>query len=160
MMLALGDAFAVVLAKRKGFSSDDFKIFHPGGKIGASFTKVGAIMHKDDKIPIVSEQCLMSEALITMTEKSLGCLAVIGNQGELAGMITDGDLRRHLSPQLLSCKANEVMTPNPITISPNILVAEALNIMSEKAISNLLVIEDKSVIGVLALKDCLRIGAK
>jgi arabinose-5-phosphate isomerase len=160
MMLALGDALAIALAHKRGFTKEDFHIFHPGGKLGAAFIKVKDLMRKDKDIPIATESELMSHALIEMSAKNLGCIGVIDKQNNLIGIITDGDLRRHMSKTLLDMCVKDVMTFSPITIRPETLVAEALNIMNDKSITSLFVTEDKKVLGILHLHDCLRTGVK
>lgn len=159
MMLALGDAFAVSLLEAKEFNSEKFSTFHPGGKLGSAFLKVKDLMRSHKDIPLVNINQNMSEVLLEMTSKHLGCAGVIDNEGKLAGIVTDGDLRRHLEEGLLNKTAIEIMTKNPITSDPNMLAAEAIGIMNSKSITSLLVLEDdKSVVGVLHLHDCLRVG--
>ena len=159
MMLALGDALAVALLERKGFSSADFQIYHPGGKLGRQLMKVADLMHKDDSVPLVGPDRPMTEALLVMTQKAFGCVGVVAESGELLGIITDGDLRRHMEGGLLGRKAAEVMTAGPLTIRSGILAAEALRVMNGKKITSLFVLgEDKKPVGILHLHDCLRAG--
>jgi arabinose-5-phosphate isomerase len=158
MMMALGDALAVALVERKGFSRDDFSVFHPGGKLGKAFIRVADLMHTGKEIPLVESDMLMSDALLAVTGKRYGCSGVLDSKGCLAGVITDGDLRRHMNPNLLSMKATEVMTKNPLTIRPQALAAEALAIMNEKRITSLFIVEDEKPIGILHIHDCLRAG--
>ena len=126
LMLALGDALAVALLKRKGFSEKDFKKFHPGGRLGKKLLHVSDIMRPYEDLPLVTPDTLMSEALITMTEKGFGCIGVLDTQKKLIGIITDGDLRRHMNPSLLNQTVREIMTTTPQTISASSLAIEAL----------------------------------
>jgi arabinose-5-phosphate isomerase len=158
VMLALGDAIAVALLERKGFSADDFRLLHPGGKLGRMLLRVRAIMHSDEAVPIAPRRMAMSEALLIMTAKSFGCVGIIDDSGKLQGIVTDGDLRRHMSDNLLSLTAGEVMTPHPRTISPDALASEALGVMNSRSITNLFVVEDGRPIGIVHVHDCLRAG--
>ncbi len=158
--LVLGDVLAVALMERKGFSKTDYKQRHPGGKLGAILQRVSDLMHKGDAMPLVDEDTPMQEALLEMTSKMLGCVGIVDKQGILKGMITDGDLRRCLSPDVLDRKVSELMTRNPKTISPDLLAVEALNIMNNtgKGITQLFVVEDGKPVGIIHIHDCLRIG--
>ncbi|MGE5503738.1 MAG: KpsF/GutQ family sugar-phosphate isomerase [Actinomycetota bacterium] len=159
MMLALGDALAVALLERKGFSAADFREFHPGGQLGRRLLKVAELMHDGDAVPLVPPEASMAEALLVMTAKSLGCVGVLSEQGKLDGIITDGDLRRHMRPDLLAVAAGQVMTRGPKTARPNMLAAEALRIMNTKKITSLFVVDDGGrPVGVLHVHDCLRAG--
>lgn len=128
--LVLGDVLTVALMERKGFSKTDYKQRHPGGKLGAILQKVSDIMHTGDDIPLVTEATTLQDALLVMTSKMLGCVGITDNSGLLKGIITDGDLRRCLNPDVMNKKVSEVMTPNPKTIAPDVLAAEALNVMN------------------------------
>ncbi len=158
MMLALGDALAVSLIDARGFNPEKFGTFHPGGKLGSNFLKVRDLMRTEKDIPLVSEDKKMPDVLFEMTSKHLGCTGVINPQNELIGIITDGDLRRHIDGNFLSHSACEVMTKNPITTSALTLAVEAIAVMNKKSITSLFVIEDKKVVGILHLHDCLRSG--
>lgn len=158
MMLALGDALAVALLERKGFTADDFSIFHPGGKLGTGFIKVKDLMHKESEVPIAPEDTLMSQVLIEMTSKRFGCVALVNNKQLLTGIITDGDLRRHMSDSLTTQPARVIMTQNPVTISEHQLATEALAIMQKKSITALFILEDRRPIGILHIHDLLRAG--
>jgi len=159
MMLALGDALAVALLERKGFSAADFKLFHPGGQLGRRLLRVADLMHGGDRLPLVPPTASMGEVLLVMTEKSLGCAGVVESDGRLAGIITDGDLRRHMRPDLLGLTAAEVMTRAPKTTSPGTLAAEALRLMNDRAITGLFVLgPEGQPVGVLHVHDCLRAG--
>lgn len=159
--LVLGDVLAIALMERKGFSKTDYKQRHPGGKLGAILQKVSDLMHTGDDIPLVSEDTMLQDALVVMTAKMLGCVGVVDDKGVLKGIITDGDLRRWLSPDLLQKKVSDVMTKNPKTIGPDVLAAEALNIMNNtgKGITQLFVVQDDNKpIGIIHIHDCLRVG--
>jgi len=158
MMLALGDAIAVALIERRGFSKADFQVFHPGGKLARRLLRVVDLMHAGDEVPLVGRDTAMADALIVMTEKRLGCVGVVDDGGGLAGIITDGDLRRQMSDQLLTRKAGDVMTDSPLTISPTALASEALGLMNARQITTLFVIEEGRPSGVLHIHDCLQAG--
>jgi len=158
-MLALGDALAIALLQRKGFSADDFQVLHPGGRLGrSSVLKVANLMHVGDAVPIVATDTPMSEALLTMTEKSFGCVGVVNGDGALVGIVTDGDLRRHMDDGLLEHTAADVMTLSPRTIRTQALAAEALGKMNANAITSLFVTEGSTPVGILHIHDCLRAG--
>jgi arabinose-5-phosphate isomerase len=159
MMLALGDALAVALLERKGFSTADFQLFHPGGAIGRKLLRVGDIMHTGDAIPLATPETAMSEAILLMSAKSFGCVGVCGNDGRLIGVITDGDLRRHMDDRLFARRVGEVMHPEPKTIGSAGLAAEALGLMNRWSITSLFVVdEDGRPTGFLHMHDCLRAG--
>ena len=158
MQLVLGDCLAIALLEGKGFSANDFKAFHPGGQLGASLRHVGDIMHKGDKLPVVREGTLMSEALVTMSEKSFGCLGVVDAKGKLAGIITDGDLRRHMGPYLLGARCADIMTKRPKTIGPQLLASAALEAMNATKITALFVVEAGKPVGIVHVHDLLRLG--
>ena len=158
MMLALGDCLAVSLIDARGFNSENFGTFHPGGKLGSAFLKVADIMRKDSQIPIVKFNTKMSEVIIEMTSKHLGCTAVVDNENKMIGIITDGDLRRHLNQNFFSEIAENIMTKNPITIIKESLAIEAFTMMNKKSITSIFVLENNKIIGVLHLHDCLKAG--
>jgi arabinose-5-phosphate isomerase len=161
LALAIGDALAVALLERKGFSSDQFHVFHPGGKLGQSLVKVQDLMHMNDEVPLISEQSKMSDAILEMTAKGFGCVGVVNDAGQLAGIITDGDIRRHMGPDLMQQQTGNVMTPEPQSIRPDALAAEALGKMNRKGfngITCLFVTKDKVPVGILSVHDCLRNG--
>ncbi len=159
--LVMGDILAAALMVRKGFTEDDFKLRHPGGKLGSILRHVSDIMHTGDEMPLISKDAIMQDALITMSEKMLGCVGIVDDNGDLIGMITDGDLRRWMSPNLISEKVSKVMTKNPRTITKDILIAEAVNIMNTtgNGITNVFVVENKKPIGIVHIHDCLKAGA-
>lgn len=158
--LVLGDVLAVCLMERKGFSQIDYKKRHPGGKLGAILQKVSDLMHTGDEIPLIGEDASMQEAMLTMSSKMLGCVGIVNNDGDLIGIITDGDLRRCMSSDILNRKAADVMTRNPKVIAPDVLAAEALKTMNNtgKGITQLFVTQDNKPIGIIHIHDCLRVG--
>jgi arabinose-5-phosphate isomerase len=158
MMLALGDALAVALVERRGFTKEDFSVFHPGGKLGKALLRVSDLMHDGDQLPLVAPDAPMRDVLLVMTAKTFGCAAVVETNGELAGIITDGDLRRHMQSALLDIPARDIMTKKPLTIRPQALAAEALGIMNGKSITSLFVTEDEKPVGIIHIHDCLRAG--
>lgn len=158
MMLALGDALSVSLLERKGFSPDDFNTLHPGGQLARRFLKLDDVMHTGDEIPLVDGNTVMSEVLITMTAKRFGCVGVVDDKAHLIGIVTDGDLRRHMAGQLLVQKAREIMTKGPLTLPPDRLAASALRLMNERSITSIFVVEDTTPIGIVHIHDLLRAG--
>ncbi|HYM72052.1 MAG TPA: KpsF/GutQ family sugar-phosphate isomerase [Stellaceae bacterium] len=159
MMLALGDALAVALLERKGFSTADFQLLHPGGTIGRKLLRVGDLMHTGDAVPLAGPQTPMSEAIVLMTAKSFGCIGVCDAAGMLVGVITDGDLRRHMGDRLLDRSVAEIMHPDPKTIGADSLAAEALGEMNRFSITSLFVVDDsRRPTGFLHMHDCLRAG--
>ncbi len=158
MMMALGDAIAVALMERRGFTNEDFSVFHPGGKLGKAFIRVVDVMHKESELPLVNEADPMHEVLLVMTAKRFGSAGVVSTDGALVGVITDGDLRRNMQPQLLSASAREIMSKNPLSIRSQQLAAEALGIMNEKNITSLFVVDNHKPIGIVHIHDCLRAG--
>ena len=157
MTLALGDALAVALLERKGFSAADFQVLHPGGRLGRKLLRVADIMHTGAEIPVAAPTAKMADALLTMTAKHFGCVGVVEDK-KLIGIITDGDLRRHVGPGFLDKSAGEVMTPAPKTIRPGALASEALGLMNARNITNLFVVEDGAPVGILHVHDILRAG--
>ncbi|MBQ8465368.1 MAG: KpsF/GutQ family sugar-phosphate isomerase [Alphaproteobacteria bacterium] len=155
----MGDILAVCLLERKGFSKTDFKQRHPGGKLGAFLQKVSDLMHTGDEMPLIADTADMQEALLEMTSKMLGCVGIVDKDNHLLGIITDGDLRRFMSDNILQKKAVDVMTKNPKTTTADKLVAEAVNIMNTKKITQLFVIDqDNHPLGLIHLHDCLHAG--
>jgi arabinose-5-phosphate isomerase len=158
MTLALGDALAVVLMDREKFTADDFRLRHPGGQLGKRLLKVSDIMHADSELPFTGGGSRMADIIVEMTAKSLGCICILDKDGRMEGVITDGDLRRHMGNDLMHKTAREIMNANPKSIRPSALASEAVQIMNDSAITNLFVIEDDKVVGVLHIHDCLRAG--
>ena len=158
MMLALGDALAMALLEQRGFTKDDFGVFHPGGKLGKAFVKVSDLMHGPDQLPLVSEATPMQEVLLVMTQKTFGCAGVVSDDQILRGIVTDGDLRRHMQPDLLSQTAGQIMTRDPVTIETDALAAKALGIMNTKNITSIFVLNEGRPVGIIHVHDCLRAG--
>lgn len=159
MMIALGDALAVALLKLRGFTAGDFSTFHPGGKLGQRLLRIEKVMHKGDKVPVISQGSSMKEALILMTEKRFGVIGILSPDKSLLGIITDGDLRRHMSSDLLTRSVDDLMTLNPLTIEPTILASEALNIMNNNKITTLFAVDSKgSPVGIVHMHDLLQVG--
>ena len=156
MMMALGDALAIALVERRGFTRDDFSVFHPGGKLGKAFIRVSDLMHHESELPLVPTDMPMQQVLLVMTSKRFGCAGVVSD-GALAGIITDGDLRRNMEG-LLSKKAADVMTKNPLSIRPSALAAEALGVMNERSVTTLFVVDETKPVGIIHIHDCLRAG--
>ena len=156
-MLVLGDAIALTLLKMKSFNIDDFKTIHPKGNIGKDLKNVSEIMHTGNKLPIIKEKTLMDKAIIIMTKKSFGCLGIISNKGNLIGIITDGDLRRKMSSDIIKKTVKFVMTKKPLTIDEGCLIGEALNIMNNKKVTSLFVCKSNKPVGIVHVHDCLRI---
>jgi arabinose-5-phosphate isomerase len=155
MTLALGDALAIALMKHRDFTPDQFRLFHPGGRLGARLLTVDELMHSE--FPLVEPDCSMPEALIVMTRSGYGTVGVGRAGGRLEGIITDGDLRRHMDG-LLGMTASEVMTKNPRSIAPDALAESAVALMNDKNITSLFVVEDGKPVGFLNIHDCLRAG--
>lgn len=157
--LAMGDALTVALMNMRGFTKELYHDRHPGGKLGNVLVKVKDIMATDDAMPIVPETMKMADAVLVMSKKMLGCVGILNSNGQLVGMITDGDLRRHVSPDLMTKSVTDIMNPTPITISDNMLGSEALNIMNSKKIANIFVLnEDKKPIGIIHMHHLLQAG--
>ena len=158
MQLALGDCLAIALLEAKGFTAHDFKVFHPGGSLGAQLKFVADIMHKGDRLPLVGEDEPMSSALLTMTNKSLGCLGIVDSRGRLIGMITDGDLRRHMGPELLEARASDIMTRKPNILRPDMLASAALEHINALRRTQMFVVAKSKPIGIIHVHDLLRAG--
>ena len=156
--LVLGDILTIGMIERKGFSKEDFNDRHPGGKLGAILKRVSDLMHTGQEMPLLDENSNMQAVLLEMTSKRLGCVGFINQNGDLTGILTDGDLRRCLSSKILEEKAVDLMTRNPKTISPNAMTAEALKIMHDKKITNLFVVENSKPVGVIHIHDLLNNG--
>ena len=161
MQMALGDALAVALLTRRGFTAADFRQFHPGGKLGARLRRVRDLMHQGDAMPLAQADLPMDRALLLITEKRFGCLGVAGADGRLAGIVTDGDLRRAMGPDLLSRTVGEIMTRSPRTIGADALAAEALHVMNarDRPVTALFVVDTaRRPVGILHIHDLLRAG--
>jgi arabinose-5-phosphate isomerase len=158
MQAALGDALAVALLERRGFTALNFRDFHPGGRLGAMLKFVRDIMHVGSEIPLAATGTRMSEAITVMTAKSFGCVGIIDDNGQLVGIITDGDLRRHMSADLLDRRVEEVMTHAPQTVRPDQLVSEALEMLNAGKKTQLIVVEAGKPVGMVHFHDLLRAG--
>ena len=158
MLLALGDALAIALLEGRGFTSSDFSVLHPGGKLGAMLKHARDLMHRGEAMPLKPLGTKMSDALVEMSSKGFGCVGITDSHGLLVGIVTDGDLRRHMRPDLMTAQVDEVMTKNPKTISPNLLASEALEILNASKITALIVTEGKKPVGIVHLHDLLRAG--
>jgi arabinose-5-phosphate isomerase len=158
LMITLGDAIAVALLERRGFSADDYRVFHPGGSLGKSLLKVRDLMHGGDELPVTAPETPMSDTILLMTQKTFGVAGVVGSDGKLLGIVTDGDLRRHMAQGLFDKVAADVMTNNPKTIDPNVLAAEALREMNEWKVTSVFAVESGRPVGILRMHDVLRAG--
>ncbi len=158
MQMALGDALAIALLESRGFTAERFREFHPGGRLGASLRLVAEFMHQAASLPLAALGTPMSEAIVAMTEKGFGCLGITDHDGCLVGIITDGDLRRHLGPDLLARSVDHVMTAGPRTIPPDMLAGAALDLLNQAKITTLFVVEDTRPVGIVHMHDFLRQG--
>ncbi len=162
MTLALGDALSVALLERRGLTPEQFGVFHPGGKLGQKLMAVSDIMHKRDSLPFIKISAYMDQAVLALTEKNLGCALVMDEHDQLAGIITDGDLKRHMSPNLLQKPVIEIMTRHPRTVPETALAVEALKIMTQtqgKYVTSLIAVDAQGCLtGLIRLQDCLQKG--
>ncbi|MDJ0684032.1 MAG: KpsF/GutQ family sugar-phosphate isomerase [Alphaproteobacteria bacterium] len=156
--MALGDALAVALLERSGFTASDFGVLHPGGKLGRQLLRVSELMHTGAEMPLIEGQAKMSDALIRLTGKRFGCIGVVDPAGAFIGMITDGDLRRHMGPEMLEQSAAEIMTKTPMTVSPDDLAMEVLARMNARTIVSVFAVEDDRAVGILHLHDMIQAG--
>jgi arabinose-5-phosphate isomerase len=159
MLLALGDALAIALLEGRGFTSVDFSVLHPGGKLGAMLKYARDLMHTGDAVPIKPLGTQMSDALVEMTSKGFGCVAIVDTAGQIVGIVTDGDLRRHMvRPDLMTAPVDDIMTKNPKTIGRDHLASEALEILNSSKITALIVTDARKPVGIVHLHDLLRAG--
>lgn len=158
IMLSLGDALMTALHEERGFSKDNFRIYHPGGSIGANLTKIKNLMRSGDEIPLVHENTSFAETIIIMNEKRLGCTLVVDKNQNLLGIITDGDLRRHIDNQIYLKTASDIMTKDPIQMPSEIFAKEVLDLMKSKNITNIPIIDNGIIKGIIHLHDLLRAG--
>lgn len=159
MMLVLGDALAVALMERRGFTADQYRDFHPGGSLGKALIRVGDLMHTGEDMPLAAADASMQQVLLVLSARRLGCVGITDKKGSLIGIITDGDLARHMDRNLLDRKASDVMTRGPKIIAAERLAAEALALMNEKKITQLFVLDKaKRPQGILHMHDCLHAG--
>ncbi|MCF6114240.1 KpsF/GutQ family sugar-phosphate isomerase [Mesorhizobium muleiense] len=159
LQLVIGDALAIALLEARGFTPDHFRTFHPGGQLGANLTQIREIMHVGDRLPLVPSGTGMHEAILELSRKGFGCVAITDADGALIGIITDGDIRRHIGGNLLAMSVDQVMTKEPKTAGPDTLVATALQTINSSTISSLMVVEGRRPVGLVHLHDLLRIGA-
>ena len=159
LQLVIGDALAIALLEARGFTPDHFRTFHPGGQLGANLTQIRDIMHVGDRLPLVPSGTGMHEAILELSRKGFGCVAITAADGALIGIITDGDIRRHIGSNLLAMSVDQVMTRKPKTAGPDTLVATALQTINSSTISSLMVVEGRRPVGLVHLHDLLRIGA-
>jgi len=157
MTLALGDALAIALMEHRRFTPEHFRQFHPGGKLGARLSKVEDLMHTGDEMPLIPADTPMSDALLAISQKGFGVVGVLNDDGSLAGIITDGDLRRNMDG-LLEKSAKDVMSAKPATIAPDVLAEQAVAVMNERKITCLFAARDNTPVGILHIHDCLRAG--
>ena len=158
MQLALGDALAIALLEARGFSAQQFHVLHPGGKLGALLKFARDVMRTGDALPIAASGSRMSEAVIEMTAKGVGCIGIVDAHGQLSGIITDGDLRRHMGPGLTEATVDRIMTPRPKCCRPDQLVSEIIEVLNASKITAIFVVEGNRPVGVVHLHDLLRIG--
>jgi arabinose-5-phosphate isomerase len=158
MMLALGDALAIALLEGRGFTSVDFSVLHPGGKLGALLKYTRDLMHSGDAVPLKPLGTKMSDALVEMTSKGFGCVGITDARGHIVGIVTDGDLRRHMRPDLMTASVDDIMTRNPKTIGRDLLAGEALEILNSSKITALIVTDAGKPVGIVHLHDLLRAG--
>jgi arabinose-5-phosphate isomerase len=160
MTLALGDALAVSLMDHRAFTAEDFRAYHPGGKLGSRLARVRDLMHGADRMPLAGTDTPMSDCLLTISQKGFGVVGVLDHEGDLAGVVTDGDLRRNMAG-LLDRTASQVMTSDPRTIGPDAMAEEAVAVMEDNKITCLFVVDPEAsrrVVGILHIHDCLRAG--
>jgi arabinose-5-phosphate isomerase len=158
MQLVLGDCLAMALLEAKGFTAHEFKDFHPGGSLGASLKYVADVMHEGDRLPLARAGDPMSAALVTMTQKSFGCLGIVDTKGKLVGIVTDGDLRRHMGADLVRARAADIMTRNPKTVTPKMLASAALELINASRITAVFVVAKGKPVGIVHVHDLLRVG--
>jgi arabinose-5-phosphate isomerase len=158
MQLALGDCLAIALLEAKGFTASNFKDFHPGGSLGASLQLVADVMHKGEQVPLARDSGLMSGALVTMTQKAFGCLGIVDAKGKLIGIVTDGDLRRHMGGDLVKARTADIMTRRPKTATPKMLASAALEMINAARITALFVVDKGKPVGIVHVHDLLRAG--
>lgn len=159
LQLVVGDALAIALLEARGFTPDHFRTFHPGGQLGANLTQIHEIMHVGERLPLVASGTGMREAILELSNKGFGCVAITSADGALVGIITDGDIRRHIGSNLMEMSVDQVMTKKPKTATPDTLVATALQTINNSAITSLMVVEGRRPVGLVHLHDLLRIGA-
>ena len=157
MAMIIGDCIAIALLELRGFKSKEFKNLHPGGNLGKDLKNLNEVMHIKNKLPLAKLDEKMSKALLTMTQKSFGCVGVVNKSKQIVGIITDGDLRRKLNSKLFEKKASEIMTKKPTLANKNMLVGEAINLMNTKKITSLFICDKKVPLGIVHIHDLLRL---
>ena len=160
LMTVIGDAFAAMIVECNNITLDEYKKYHPGGNIGNSLIRVKEVMRTGDSLPIINSEMQMSEALLIMTQKSLGCLIIADENNNILGFITDGDLRRHISSDLVKMQVKDIMSVNPKVVSQDVFALEALEYMNNNAITSLVVAEENKIKGIIHVHDCLKVGLK
>jgi arabinose-5-phosphate isomerase len=158
MQAAIGDAIAIALLEGRGFTALEFAHFHPGGKLGAMLKFVRDYMRTGAEIPVKPEGTKMSDAIVEMSAKGLGCVCIVNDAGKAVGIITDGDLRRHMRPDLLTVTVDEIMTRQPKTVPPSMLATEMIEVLNTRKITSLIVTDADKVVGIVHLHDLLRAG--
>ena len=158
MQLALGDALAIALLESRGFTALDFRNLHPGGRLGAALTFVRDLMHTGPEMPLNHTGTKMSDAILEMSAKGFGCIGITDSAGRLVGIITDGDLRRHMRSDLLDARVEDIMTSGPTTVRPDQLASEALEIINSLKRTVLFVVEGERAVGLVHMHDLLRAG--
>ena len=159
MMMAYGDALSVALYTKKGFTKNDFKVFHPGGNLGMKLLKLQDIMHIGKELPFISLDVKIIDAIITITSKRFGCVGVLNDSGQLVGIVTDGDLRRHITTDFHNTSVSDIMTYDPITLNKETLAVEAMATMNLKEITSIFVVDEMSrPVGIVHVHDLFRIG--
>lgn len=158
LQLAMGDALAVALLERKGFTAAQFGVLHPGGRLGAQLKTARDQMHAGERLPLVREGTIMANAILEMTTKGFGVVGVLNGAAQLTGVITDGDLRRHMTRDLIDMRVETVMSRNPVVVAPDLLVGAALKVMQERKISVVFVVDDARPVGILHMLDLVRSG--
>jgi arabinose-5-phosphate isomerase len=158
LQLALGDALAVALVEHKGFTAADFGVLHPGGQLGAQLKTVRDLMHEGERLPLVREGTIMADGILEMSSKGFGIVGVLSGTNQLTGVVTDGDLRRHMTRDLMDRRVETVMSRNPVVVAPDLLVGAALKVMQERRIGVVFVVEQSRPIGVLHMLDLVRSG--
>jgi arabinose-5-phosphate isomerase len=159
MQLALGDALAIALLESRGFTAIDFGLLHPGGKLGALLKTVREFMHSGDSVPLAALGTRMADAILVMSAKGFGCVGITDARGKLVGIITDGDLRRHMRNDLLDARVDDVMTRSPKTVRPDQLISETLELLNSTKVTALFAVEAGKPVGVIHIHDLLRAGA-
>ncbi len=158
MQLVIGDALAIALLEERGFTADHFRTFHPGGKLGASLTHVRDLMHKGSAVPVTARGTPLREAMLILSQRRFGCVCVLEDDGRLAGIVTDGDLARHVDRDLASLSVDDIMTRNPKSVTPSTLAGAAIGLLEDLKISALVVVENERPVGIVHFHDLLRVG--